>query len=65
MTLRIYIIFFLQLMAEGFRTIETRDPPKLQTFIEGVSTSVMGILSVSLSFALSITSSLFYGHFRA
>ena len=52
-------------MAEGFRTIETRDPPKLQTFIEGVSTSVMGILSVSLSFALSITSSLFYGHFRA
>ena len=34
-------------MAEGFREVETRDPPKLKTFIEGVQTSVMGILSVS------------------
>jgi hypothetical protein len=31
-------------MADGFSKIETNDPPKLRTFIEGVSSSVVSIM---------------------
>ncbi len=33
-------------MAEGFKSVEVNDPQKLETFITGVTGSVMAIMSV-------------------
>lgn len=46
-------------MAEGFKTIENPDPAKLETFMNGVTGSVMSILEVTIiPLDLSITNCL-------